>query len=96
MFLLQVPFACKEKKQEEFEAMKKKTRNMLLGLVAVIVAAAAGIAAYIGAGAKIIGNIHVGNNVLIGANAVITKNIPDNHTAVGNPANIFPTKNRYQ
>ena len=34
------------KKQEEFEAMKKKTRNMLLGLVAVIVAAAAGIAAY--------------------------------------------------
>ena len=26
--------------------MKKKTRNMLLGLVAVIVAAAAGIAAY--------------------------------------------------
>ena len=30
------------KKQEEFEAMKKKTRNMLLGLVAVIVAAAAG------------------------------------------------------
>ena len=34
------------KKQEEFEAMKKKTRNMLLGLVAVIVAAVAGIAAY--------------------------------------------------
>ena len=34
------------KKQEEFEAMKKKTRNMLLGLVAVIVAAAAGIAVY--------------------------------------------------
>ena len=27
------------KKQEEFEAMKKKTRNMLLGLVAVIVVA---------------------------------------------------------
>ena len=34
------------KKQEEFEAMKKKTRNMLLGLVAGIVAAVAGIAAY--------------------------------------------------
>lgn len=34
------------KRQEEFEAMKKKTRNMLLGLVAVIVAAVAGIAAY--------------------------------------------------
>ena len=34
------------KKQEEFEAMKKKTRNLLLGLVAAIVAAVAGIAAY--------------------------------------------------
>ena len=34
------------KKQEEFEAMKKKTRNILLGLVALIVAAVAGIAAY--------------------------------------------------
>ena len=34
------------KKKGEFEAMKKKTRNMLLGLVAVIVAAVAGIAAY--------------------------------------------------
>ena len=34
------------KKQEEFEAMKKKTRNMLLGLVAVIVTTVAGIAAY--------------------------------------------------
>ena len=34
------------KKQEEFEAMKKKTRNMLLGLVAVIVTAVSGIAAY--------------------------------------------------
>ena len=34
------------KKQEEFEEMKKKTRNMLLGLVAVIVTAVAGIAAY--------------------------------------------------
>lgn len=34
------------KKQEEFEAMKKKTRNMLLGLVAVIVTAVVGIVAY--------------------------------------------------
>lgn len=34
------------KKQEKFEEMKKKTRNMLLGLVAIIIAAVAGIAAY--------------------------------------------------
>ena len=34
------------KKQEKFEEVKKKTRNMLLGLVAIIIAAVAGIAAY--------------------------------------------------
>lgn len=51
---------------------------------------------YIGAGAKIIGNITIGNNVLIGANAVVTKDVPDNHTAVGNPAKSFPTKHDYK
>lgn len=51
---------------------------------------------YIGAGAKIIGAIHVGDNVLIGANAVVTKDVPDDHTAIGNPAVIFHTKNRYK
>jgi len=44
---------------------------------------------YIGAGAKIIGNIVIGNNVSIGANAVVTKDIPDNCTAVGIPAKIL-------
>ena len=38
---------------------------------------------YIGAGAKIIGNVEVGNNVRIGANAVVTKDIPENSTVVG-------------
>ena len=37
----------------------------------------------IGAGAKIIGPVHVGNNVRIGANTVATKDIPDNCTVVG-------------
>ena len=37
----------------------------------------------IGAGAKIIGPISVGNNVKIGANAVITKDVPEGITAVG-------------
>ena len=37
----------------------------------------------IGAGAKIIGPVHVGNNVRIGANTVVTKDIPDNCTVVG-------------
>lgn len=51
---------------------------------------------YIGAGAKVIGNIIVGNNVLIGANAVVTKNVPDNYTVIGNPSVMFPTKNKYR
>jgi serine O-acetyltransferase len=36
---------------------------------------------YIGAGAKIIGNVRVGNNVRIGANAVVYKDVPD-HSVV--------------
>lgn len=37
---------------------------------------------YIGAGAKIIGNIRIGDNVRIGANCVVTRNVPDNATVV--------------
>lgn len=35
-----------KKNQEDFEAMKKKTKNILIGLIAVIVAAVAGTAIY--------------------------------------------------
>ena len=38
---------------------------------------------YIGAGAKILGDIVIGDNVKIGANSVVTKNVPDNMTVVG-------------
>lgn len=37
---------------------------------------------FIGAGAKIIGKIHIGNNVKIGAGAVVAIDIPDNATVV--------------
>lgn len=37
---------------------------------------------YIGVGAKIIGNIRIGNNVRIGANCVVTKDVPSNYTVV--------------
>lgn len=43
---------------------------------------------FIGAGAKILGNITIGNNVKIGANAVVLKDVPDNVTAVGVPSQI--------
>lgn len=37
---------------------------------------------YIGAGAKIIGNVTIGNHCRIGANCVVTTDIPDNATVV--------------
>ena len=40
----------------------------------------------IGAGAIIVGGIHIGNNVKIGANAFVNTDLPDNCTAVGLPA----------
>ena len=43
---------------------------------------------FVGSGAKILGNITIGNNVKIGANSVVLTNIPDNCTAVGIPAKI--------
>ena len=43
---------------------------------------------FVGAGAKILGNIEIGNNAKIGANAVVLTNIPDGATAGGMPARI--------
>jgi serine O-acetyltransferase len=40
----------------------------------------------IGAGAKLLGNIRVGNDVAIGANAVVLCDVPDGCIAVGVPA----------
>ncbi len=36
----------------------------------------------VGAGAKILGPIKIGNNVKIGANSVVTKNVPNNVTVI--------------
>lgn len=40
----------------------------------------------IGAGAKLLGSIRIGDNVRIGANAVVLCDVPDNSIAVGVPA----------
>jgi len=42
----------------------------------------------VGAGAKILGNITIGNNVSIGANAVVLRDVPDNSTVVGVPGRL--------
>lgn len=46
----------------------------------------------IGAGAKILGPIKIGNRVHIGANAVVIRDVPDDSIAVGVPATIKATK----
>ncbi len=42
----------------------------------------------VGAGAKVLGPVHIGNNVKIAAGAVVLKDIPDDSTAVGIPAKV--------
>ena len=46
----------------------------------------------IGTGAKVLGNIRIGNGVRIGANAVVITDVPDDCLAVGVPAAIKPRR----
>jgi serine O-acetyltransferase len=48
----------------------------------------------IGAGAKILGLINVGDDSVIGANAVVLADVPAGSTAVGIPARIIPRGSR--
>jgi serine O-acetyltransferase len=43
---------------------------------------------FIGAGAKVLGGVKIGDYARIGANAVVVKDVPDGGTAVGVPARI--------
>ncbi len=47
---------------------------------------------FIGDNVVILGNVTIGDNVTIGASAIVTKDIPSNCIAVGNPARVFPKK----
>lgn len=49
---------------------------------------------WIGGNAIILPGISIGNGVVIGAGSVVTKNIPDNVMAVGNPAKIVKQLNQ--
>jgi serine O-acetyltransferase len=49
---------------------------------------------FIGAGAKIIGNLTIGDGAKIGANAVVLEDVPAYHTAVGVPATSFASSKR--
>ncbi len=54
---------------------------------------------YIGAGAKIVGDIKIGDNVRIGANTVVYEDVPDNSVVVSSKTKIItkeePLINRY-
>jgi serine O-acetyltransferase len=43
----------------------------------------------IGAGAKIIGPVRIGDHARIGANAVVTRDVPSGAVVVGNPARVL-------
>lgn len=45
--------------------------------------------ASIGTGTVILGGITIGENAIIGAGAVVTKDVPDNAIATGNPAKVI-------
>lgn len=46
---------------------------------------------WIGGGSIILPGVEIGNNCVIGAGRVVTKNIPDNSVAVGNPCRVIKT-----
>ena len=48
----------------------------------------------IGSGAKVLGNITIGENCKIGANSVVVKDVPCSSTAVGIPARIIKRKDK--
>ena len=44
---------------------------------------------WIGSGVIIVPGVHIGKNVVIGAGSIVTKDIPDNVVAVGNPCRVL-------
>jgi serine acetyltransferase len=43
---------------------------------------------FLGAGAKVMGDVSIGNNVVVGANSLVIGDVPDNCTVIGVPARI--------
>lgn len=50
---------------------------------------------WIGAGAVLLPGITIGDNVVVGAGSVVTKDLPDNVVAVGNPCHILRQVNEH-
>ena len=50
---------------------------------------------FIGASTVVLPGVTIGNNVIIGANSTVTHDIPDGMVAVGSPARILCTTDKY-
>ena len=50
---------------------------------------------WLGAGVIVLPGITIGDNVVVGAGSVVTKDIPDNVVAVGNPCKVLREVNEY-
>lgn len=66
------------KKDGTFEFCKTQTKPVIIGDNV-----------WIGGGVIILPGVTIGNNVVIGAGSVVTKDIPDNKIAYGNPCRII-------
>jgi serine O-acetyltransferase len=64
-------------------------QQVTIGILADADAPIVGSKVYIGAGAKVLGKVTVGDGARIGANAVVLCNVPAGWTAVGVPARLI-------
>ena len=51
---------------------------------------------FVGAITTILPGVQIGNNVIIGAGSVVTRSIPDNMVAAGNPAKVICSLEDYK
>lgn len=50
---------------------------------------------FIGKGAIILPNTHIGNRVIVGAGCVVARDVPDNTVVIGNPCQVLCTYDEY-
>ena len=51
---------------------------------------------FVGANTTILPGVQIGNNVIVGAGSVVTRSIPDNMVAAGNPARVICSVEDYK
>lgn len=51
---------------------------------------------YVASGARVLGNVRIGDNVIIGANSVVIHDVPDGCVVAGVPAKVIKTGKRIE